>query len=130
MTLHPDILTDLVILYHAGEASQASRTLLEEEARRNAQLAAALAAAPRAMAALPASGVEERRVLRKVRSRYLVLAFATVWCLALLALAILPRALATFVDVAILVELTPFLLMVLFFGGAIASLIFFWRRGC
>ena len=32
MNLHPDVLTDLTILYHAGEASQASRTLLEDAA--------------------------------------------------------------------------------------------------
>ena len=46
MTLHPDILTDLVILYHAGEASEASRKLLEEGAARNPRVAAALATPP------------------------------------------------------------------------------------
>jgi hypothetical protein len=35
MTLHPDVLTDLVILYLAGEASQATRELLEAEAVSN-----------------------------------------------------------------------------------------------
>ena len=44
MTLHPDVLTDLVILYHAGEASQATRSLLETEAAANKELAAALRA--------------------------------------------------------------------------------------
>ena len=41
MTLHPDVLTDLVILYHAGEASEASRRLLGAEARRNPRFASA-----------------------------------------------------------------------------------------
>ena len=48
MNLHPDVLTDLTILYHAGEASQASRALLEDAAKNDARLAAALAAQPRA----------------------------------------------------------------------------------
>ena len=41
MTLHPDVLTDLVILYHAGEASLATRALLEAEAAVNPALQAA-----------------------------------------------------------------------------------------
>jgi hypothetical protein len=40
MNLHPDVLTDLVMLYHAGEASQASREFLEKEALRNRPSAA------------------------------------------------------------------------------------------
>lgn len=53
MTLHPDILTDLVILYHAGEASEASQKLLEEEAARNPRVAAAFATPPRTAAGDP-----------------------------------------------------------------------------
>ena len=32
MTLHPDILDDLLVVFHAGEASEATRTLLEQRA--------------------------------------------------------------------------------------------------
>jgi hypothetical protein len=60
MNLHPDVLTDLTILYHAGEASQASRALLEEAAKSDARLAAALAAPPR-MASLPAGAPDVQR---------------------------------------------------------------------
>ena len=62
MTLHPDVLTDLVILYHAGEASQATRSLLEAEAVTNPPLAAALAAPPRQVAPLPAAPQDTGRV--------------------------------------------------------------------
>ena len=129
MTLHPDIITDLVILYHAGEASQASRAFLEEEARRNAQVAAALAATPRAMAVLPSGGVDERRVLRKVRSRYLLIAFAAAWCLVLLALSLLPQMDSAHARVTLLVNLLPFVLLTLFFSGAAGALYYFIRAG-
>lgn len=43
MTLHPDILTELVILHHTGEAF---RKLLEEAAARNPRVAVALATPP------------------------------------------------------------------------------------
>ena len=96
MTLHPDILTDLVILYHAGEASLASRSLLEEEAARNPQIAAALAATPGTIPPLPVcSAPEERKVLRKVRLRYQAITFAIVWMLILLSVALLPRFVST-----------------------------------
>jgi len=127
MTLHPDIITDLVILYHAGEASQASRAFLEEEARKNAQLAAALAATPRAMAALPSGGVDERRALRKVRMRYVLMALGAAWCLALVALALFAQMAAPHTAVTLLVNLLPFALLTLFFGGAAAALYFFIR---
>ena len=68
MTLHPDILTDLVILYHAGEASLATRTFLETEARANPHLAGALAAPPRPAAALPVDPPDILRgALRDIR---------------------------------------------------------------
>lgn len=71
MTLHPDVLTDLVILYHAGEASQATRVLLEAEAAANPQLAAALAAPPRQAAPLPAAPQDEGRLaLREISRLY------------------------------------------------------------
>jgi hypothetical protein len=71
MTLHPDILTDLVILYHAGEASQATRNLLETEAAANPQLAAAIAAPPREAAPLPAAPQDAGRVaLREIGRLY------------------------------------------------------------
>jgi len=71
MTLHPDILTDLVILYHAGEASQASRELLEKEAMQNPALAAALAARPRVMPPIESAPmISEREVLKRVRRHY------------------------------------------------------------
>lgn len=89
MTLHPDILTDLVILYHAGEASQASRELLEKEALQNPRVAAALAAQPRMIPAIALEAhVDEREVLERVRRHYLyqaltaigtVLAFVAMW---------------------------------------------------
>jgi hypothetical protein len=72
MTLHPDVLTDLVILYHAGEASQASRELLEKEALQNPAVAAALAARPRVIQPIPAEPmIPEREVLNRVRRHYL-----------------------------------------------------------
>lgn len=72
MTLHSDVLTDLVILYHAGEASQASRELLEKEALQNPALAAALAARPRVMPPIEtAPMIREREVLKRVRQHYL-----------------------------------------------------------
>lgn len=68
MNLHPDILTDLVILYHAGEASQATRELLESEAATNPDVAKALAAPPRPMAPLPPDPPNILRVaLRDIR---------------------------------------------------------------
>lgn len=88
MTLHPDIVTDLVILYHAGEASQASRELLEKEAMQNPALAAALAARPRVMPPIAMTPVfHERAVLKKVRRYYLYRAFLAV-CVALALLAV------------------------------------------
>ncbi len=72
MTLHPDVLTDLVILYHAGEASQASRELLENEARSNPTIAAALAAPPRVMQPIDAAPMtREQEALKRVRQHYL-----------------------------------------------------------
>jgi hypothetical protein len=72
MILHPDVLTDLVILYHAGEASQASRELLEKEALQNPAIAAALAAQPRLMQPIALEPkIAEREVLEKVRRHYL-----------------------------------------------------------
>jgi hypothetical protein len=72
MTLHPDVLTDLVILYHAGEASQASRELLEKEALQNPMIAVALAAPPRSMQPIALEPrIGEREVLEKVRRHYL-----------------------------------------------------------
>ena len=83
MTLHPDILTDLVILYHAGEASQASRELLEKEAMQNPALAAALAARPRVMPPIEtAPMIPEREVLKRVRQHYQYRALLAI-CLAL-----------------------------------------------
>ena len=68
MTLHPDILTDLVILYHAGEASQATRDHLETEAATNPQVAQALAAPPRPAAPLPLDPPDTlRAALRDIR---------------------------------------------------------------
>jgi len=88
MTLHPDILTDLVILYHAGEASQASRELLEEEAMQNPALAAALAARPRVMPPLEtAPMIPEREVLKRVRRHYMYRALLAI-CLAVALLAV------------------------------------------
>jgi hypothetical protein len=89
MSLHPDILTDLVILYHAGEASQASRELLEREAMHDPAVAAALAARPRAMPPLPTAPVfHERETLKRVRLHYISQALIAV-SLALTLLAIL-----------------------------------------
>jgi branched-subunit amino acid ABC-type transport system permease component len=79
MTLHPDVLTDLVILYHAGEASQASRELLEKEALQNPAVAAALAARPRVMQPIEAAPmISEREVLKRVRRHYLYRALVAI----------------------------------------------------
>jgi hypothetical protein len=88
MNLHPDVLTDLVILYHAGEASEASRTLLEEEATRNPRVAAALRTTPRAMAPLPIAAPDvHRRVLHDINSAlYIRLIFSVVAIAAVLIL--------------------------------------------
>ena len=93
MTLHPDVLTDLVILYHAGEASQASRELLEKEALQNPMVAAALAARPRVIQPIPAEPmIPEREVFDRVRRHYLYQAVtALVIILALLAIFTLAR---------------------------------------
>ena len=96
MTFHPDILTDLVILYHAGEASQASRELLEKEAMQNPALATALAARPRVMPPIEAAPmIPEREVLKRVRRHYLYRALLAI-CLALALLVVFaffwPRA--------------------------------------
>jgi hypothetical protein len=88
MTLHPDVLTDLVILYHAGEASQASRELLEKEALQNHALAAALAARPRVMPPIEmAPMIREQEVLKRVRQHYIYRALLAI-CLALVLIAI------------------------------------------
>ena len=128
MTLHPDILTDLIVLYHSGEASQASRALLEEEAARNPQIAAALAAGSRTIPLLPASPApDERKVLRRVRLRYQAISFGVVWTLALLAVALLPRFATTRPGLEIAMALVPFAVLVVFFAGAAAALYFFIR---
>ncbi len=127
MTLHPDIITDLVILYHAGEASQASRAFLEEEARRNAQVAAALAATPRAMAALPNGPGDERRVLRKVGMRYLVVALGVAWCLALMLIALAAKLASPHTGVTFLINILPFGVLTLFFVIAVVVLKFILR---
>ncbi len=128
MTLHPDILTDLIVLYHAGEASQASRALLEEEAARNPQIAAALAAGPRPVPTLPAGPApDERKVLRKVRLRYQAISFGIIWMLALLAVVLLPRFVNTRTGIEIAISLMPFAVLILFFAGAVAALYFFIR---
>lgn len=130
MTLHPDILTDLVILYHAGEASQASRALLEAEAARNPQLAEALSARPRTGApALPGNPApDERKVFRKVRTRYQAISFAAVWTLVLLAIAFSPRLFTTTVNsTPLIIALLPFLLLIMMFAGALGALYFFVR---
>jgi hypothetical protein len=89
MSLHPDILTDLVILYHAGEASQASRELLEKEATQNPAIAAALAARPRIIPPIETAPViPEREVLKRVRRHYFYRAILAI-CLALALLTIL-----------------------------------------
>jgi hypothetical protein len=86
MTFHPDILTDLVILYHAGEASQASRELLEKEAMQNPALATALATRPRVMPPIEAAPmITEREVLNRVRRHYLYRASIAI-CVALVLL--------------------------------------------
>jgi hypothetical protein len=129
MTIHPDILTDLITLYHAGEASQASRALLEEEASRNPQVAAALAAAPGGIPPLPAHPAAfERKVLRKLRFRYQLLSFAIVWTFALVAVAFVPRLLNTSTGVAMAIQALPFAVLLLFFGGAIVLLCLLIRR--
>ena len=88
MTLHPDVLTDLVILYHAGEASQASRELLEKESQQNPALAAALAARPRVMPPIEmAPMIREQEVLKRVRQHYLYRALLAI-CVALVLIAI------------------------------------------
>jgi hypothetical protein len=128
MTLHPDILTDLVILYHAGEASQASRALLEEEAARNPQIAAALAATPEAQPLLPVcSAPDERKVLRKIRLRYQAISFAVVWTLILLSVALLPRFVSSSAGLQIAIAAMPFAVLILFFAGALGALYFFIR---
>ncbi len=126
MTLHPDILTDLVILYHAGEASQASRALLEAEAARNPQLAAALSARPGTGAqALPGNPApDERKVFRKVRTRYQVIAVAAVWTFVLLMLALLPQRTTS---TPLIIALLPFLLLITLFAAAVGVLYFFFR---
>ena len=128
MTLHPDILTDLIILYHAGEAPQASRALLEEEAARNPQIAAALAATSPKPAPLPAyPAPDERKVLRRVRLRYQVLSFAALWMLALLAVGLLPHLTQSSEGAAIAISIVPFAVLLLFFAGAAGALYFLIR---
>jgi hypothetical protein len=128
MTLHPDVLTDLVILYHAGEASQATRALLEEEAGRNPQLSAALRATTRPMPPLPANTAPvERRVMHKVRLRYQVMTFGAIWVLVLLAVALIPKLLGSSQGIAIVINLLPFLLLALVAFGALAGLYFLVR---
>lgn len=125
MTLHPDILTDLVILYHAGEASQASRALLEDEAARSPQLAAALAAPSRAMAPLPAHAApDERVVLRRVRLRYQAFAFAAVWILAAFSIMLFPRVMSPGPGVALAINFIPLALLCLFAAAAVGALYF------
>lgn len=131
MTLHPDILTDLVILYHAGEASQATRALLEAEGAGNPQLAAALAARPRNTAPPPMPpdpALDERKVFRRVRTRYQAISFAVVWTLVLLAIAFSPRLFTTTVNsTPLIIALLPFQLLIMIFAGALAALFFFLR---
>jgi hypothetical protein len=128
MTLHPDVLSDLIVLYHAGEASQASRALVEEEAARNPQIAAALAAGSRMIPPLPASpALHERKVLRKVRLRYQAISFGVVWTLALIAVAVLPRVASSGNGAEVAIALVPFAILVLFFAAALGALYFFVR---
>lgn len=125
MTLHPDVLTDLVALYHAGEASQASRSLLEAEATHNPQIAAALAAPSRAFAPLPIHPPpDERKVWRKVRLRYYAIAFAIAWTMALgFLVALIPLA-GPSLGIEIVAGFVPLLALLLFAAGAIGTLFF------
>jgi len=128
MTLHPDVLTDLVILYHAGEASQATRALLDDEATRNPQLAAALASPARPIPLLPAQPVlDERRILRRVRLRYQAIAFAAVWFFALIAVAIFPRFLPPGPAWSLAITILPLALLALFATGGLGALYFLIR---
>jgi hypothetical protein len=128
MTLHPDILTDLITLYHAGEASQASRALLEKEASSDPQIAAALAAKLGMAVPLTAyPAPDERKVMRKVRLRYQAMSFGVVWVLALLAVALLPRFFNSHAGIALAISFLPFAVLILFFVAAAGALYFFLR---
>lgn len=128
MTLHPDIVTDLISLYHAGEASEATRALLEEEASRNPRTAAALAAIAPTTSPLPACPApDERRVFRKVRLRYQAISFGIIWTLALLAVALLPHFLGSGAAVGIAITFMPLAILALFFAGGVGALYFFVR---
>ena len=128
MKLHPDILTDLIILYHAGEASQSSRALLEEEAARNPQIAAALAAGSRLIPPLPANpALDERKVMHKVRLRYQAISFGVVWTSVLIAVVLLPRLASTSRGAELGMVITPFAILVLFYAGVVGALYFFVR---
>ena len=128
MTLHPDILADLIVLYQAGEASQASCALLAEEAARDPKIAAALAASPRTIPPLPASPASsERKVLRKLRLRYQAISFAVVWTSVLLVVALLPRFAKTSTGIEIAITVVPFAGLILFYTGAAGALYFFIR---
>lgn len=89
MSLHPDVLTDLVSLYHAHEASEATRALLEDEATRNPRIAEALALTPRPFHPLAVRTPDvHRRVIHDVRSAFRFRTIFAVWTIALLALAL------------------------------------------
>jgi hypothetical protein len=128
MTLHPDVFADLLVLYHAGEASQASRALLEQEAARNPEIAAALTARSRTLPEFPASpALDERKVFRKVRLRYQAISFGLLWTLALIGIVLIPRIASTGTGVQIAMAFMPFAVLVLFFAGAVGALYFFIR---
>jgi hypothetical protein len=68
--LHPDVWADLALLYQAGEASPATRALLEQQATVDSELARRLVAdadlAPLKIPAAPATPDVQQRALRSI----------------------------------------------------------------
>jgi ferric-dicitrate binding protein FerR (iron transport regulator) len=124
MKLAPDVYTDLVILYHAGEASQATRRLLEEEAQSNPAVAAALRAVPRTIAPLPAAPqADHRRALRSARNHFALLVAYLVCLFALGAIAV--RYASNTTNVALMANALPFLLLLTIWVAAFLAFRFF-----
>lgn len=106
MSLHPDVLTDLIILYHAHEASEATRALLEEEGTHNPRVAAALAATPQPFHPLAVHSPDmHRRVIHEIRGTFRFRMIFFLWTIALVVLALFkpPGATPPWFPVAILV---------------------------
>lgn len=91
-TLHPDILEDLASLYLSGDASPATRALLEDHARANPAFAARLHSAQHLTLPTPPAPLSEDAEARALRETRQAIFLRTLFLAMGIAFALLPLA--------------------------------------